>query len=173
MEDLRDMAGRISIKDLKRVAVDGFASTLTYVLAVGDEIGRARALQILARLIGERKIMWGRENLRPEERGNDAMAALNLERQYTQAKSLPGTYKPRNIEVVEKNPERVLVRHRGFCVALEACKRLGLKTSDVCPIVSCISWEMAYRALVNPRATMKITKLRPEAEYCEEIIEVN
>ena len=73
---------------------------------------------------------------------------------------------------MKKNPKCVVARHRGFCVVLEACKRLGLKTSDMCPIVSSGSWEMAYKALVNPRATMKITRLRPEAEYCEEVIEV-
>jgi len=166
------MPRRISTRELKREAVEGFASMLAYVLAVGEEIGRARALQILARIIGERKIAWGGENLRPEERGDDALAALKLERQYVRANSVPGTYRPSNIEVVERSPERVVTRHRGFCIVLEACERLGLKTSDVCPIVSSGSWEMAYKAVVNPRATMKITRFRPEAEYCEEVIEV-
>jgi len=166
------MPRRISIQDLKRIATDGFASTLAYALAVGDDIGRERALRILANLIGKRRTAWGRRNLRPEEKGSDAIAALTLERQYIRANSTPGTYEPSNIEVVEKSPRRVVTRHRGFCVVLEACKRLGLKTSDICPIVSSVSWEMAYRALVDPKITMKITKLRPEAEYCEEIIEV-
>jgi len=53
------MSRRASIKGLKEVAIDGFAGTLSYVLAVGEAMERTKALQILSRLIGERKIAWG------------------------------------------------------------------------------------------------------------------
>jgi hypothetical protein len=167
-----EMSKRISIEQLKETSIDAFSNTLAYALAVGDEMGKKKALRILGKLIGESKIRWSKEHSRHKGRGDDAVAAFTIEQRYIRANSLPGTYRPDDIQVVQKSSKRVVARHRGFCITLEACKRLRLKTADVCPIISQTSWQTTYKKLVNPKLIMKITKLRPETEYCEETIEV-
>jgi len=75
-------------------------------------------------------------------------------------------YKPEDSKVVEDTPERVISQWRHWCATLEACKMLGLSSRDVCPNMG----EDAMLKALNPKLSVQLGKLRPEADYCEVII---
>lgn len=75
--------------------------------------------------------------------------------------------------IVEKSENKLVFYSKNFCPALEACKILGLDTKDVCKAV----FEKPTDELIkkiNPKLkfTRNYNKIRPHADYCEEIIEL-
>ena len=75
--------------------------------------------------------------------------------------------------IVERGAERLVFHSRNFCPTLEACRILHLDTRRVCRLYN----EGATQALLqqlDPRLRFRrnYEKLRPYAEYCEEVIEL-
>jgi tRNA(adenine34) deaminase len=74
--------------------------------------------------------------------------------------------------IVEKNKDRIVMHSRNFCPTLEACKILKLDTRRVCRLYNEGSTRELIRQ-IDPRLTFgrNYKKLRPDADYCEEVIE--
>ena len=145
---------------------------LAYVMEIGNQIGREEALNILASVDEKFSQRWAQENIsKLNIKGDDAKAGWALDQAYWRAMT-PGPWRPEEHIVVEDRPERVVVRHTGWCPMLEACKMLNLSTREVCPIFPARNANAILRTL-NPRLSLRIGKMRPEASYCEEIIELS
>lgn len=75
--------------------------------------------------------------------------------------------------IMSKTKNRIVFRSKNFCPALEACNILRLDTKNVCKAV----FERPTDGLIkkiNPhlKFTRNYSKIRPYANYCEEIIEL-
>jgi hypothetical protein len=75
--------------------------------------------------------------------------------------------------IVYENETKIVWRSYNFCPILEACKRLGMDTREVCKNAE----EKPVQALIskinpNLRFSRNYEKIRPYTEYCEEIIEL-
>jgi tRNA(adenine34) deaminase len=78
---------------------------------------------------------------------------------------------PDEVPVVYEDARRIVWRSHNFCPVLEACKRLGLDTADVCrksqerPVQELI-------ARVDPRLkfSRNYQSIRPKSAFCEEAI---
>ncbi len=138
---------------------------LGYVRAVGERIGWGEALKILGEVMGGFRTMWVSQNL-PNLgiTGTDARAGLALIR--AAASMVVPWVKPEDERVVEDTPERGVSQRRHWCPTLEACKMLNLSPKDVCPNMGVD----AFLKALNPKLSAQFGKLRPEADYCEEII---
>jgi hypothetical protein len=135
-----------------------------YVKAVGDIIGRGKALELLQKKNVERELNWIDENL-PKLciEGDNAIAARDLLDRLFSANA-PGYVPP---ERFVNTPERVAIRSSGRCVILEAANAVGLSTKEVCGI--------SYNHIpavkrINPKLTIKTIKMRPEDNCCESMI---
>jgi hypothetical protein len=75
--------------------------------------------------------------------------------------------------IVERGPERLVFHSRNFCPTLEACKILDLDTRRVCRLYNEGATQELIRQ-VDPRLAFRrnYEKLRPYADFCEEIIEL-
>jgi tRNA(Arg) A34 adenosine deaminase TadA len=78
---------------------------------------------------------------------------------------------PDDAPVVDKSKHTLVIHSKNFCPTLEACKILGLDTRFVCRAFSEKPTELLLKQL-NPklRFTRNYEKLRPYADYCEEMI---
>lgn len=160
----------IPLEVARKRAVETYVGLLSYVMAVGERIGREEALKILGSVTGAGWERWVNENLpRLGIVGNDARAGNSLTTAFFSG-MLPGTWKPEEHVLVEDTPTRVVSHDTHFCPILEACKALGLSTREVCP-----TFEPAVEAMLkplNPKLSFRIEKVRPEADYCEHMIEL-
>jgi len=80
---------------------------------------------------------------------------------------------PEEAPIVYENETKIIWRSYNFCPILEACKRLGMDTREVCKNAE----EKPVQALIskinpNLRFSRNYEKIRPYTEYCEEIIEL-
>jgi len=138
-----------------------------YVMAVAREIGQERALKILEGCVVDSALKWFEENKdQLELEGSPVEQAF--EAFYFEHLGLV----PRDVEIVERTPDRIVCRWRNFCSVLEACKLLGLDTRIICRRV----YEKPGRILlkrIDPRLkfSRNYKMIRPYADYCEEIIE--
>lgn len=73
--------------------------------------------------------------------------------------------------IVERTAHRLVFHSQNFCPTLEACQILGLDTRRVCKGYNENSAEVLIRQ-IDPRLrfTRNYEKIRPYAEYCEEMI---
>ena len=168
---------------LKKVAADGIQALVAYVLAVGKEIGNENAFKILlearAKTYSDAQIKWARTNMsRLGIKGNDAIAAYELTeaffkdtRMYTFGHLMAESTEKYG-KFIEKGPKRVVIRHNLWCPLLEACKNLGVETRYFCENFAFPEWEKVVKAVINPNFVLKANKIRPEADYCEEVYEI-
>ncbi|WP_309493172.1 hypothetical protein [Candidatus Hecatella orcuttiae] len=77
------------------------------------------------------------------------------------------------VKIVKKSQHRIVFRSYNFCPILEACRLLGFDTREVCREAYEKSTEDFIRQ-VNPNLKFKrnYDKIRPYAQFCEEIIEL-
>ncbi len=80
---------------------------------------------------------------------------------------------PADAPIAEQTSARIVFHSRNFCPTLEACEILGLDTRRVCRLMT----EKPADALIKQldgrlTFTRNYERLRPYAEYCEEIVEV-
>ena len=78
---------------------------------------------------------------------------------------------PREAPVIYEDEGKIVWRSYNFCPVLEACKRLGMDTREVCrqseekPVQELIS-----RISPNLKFSRNYEKIRPYEQYCEEMI---
>ena len=174
----------VTTEQLKRVSADGMRALIANILLVGKEIGNEKAFRLLlearAKSYSDKHIKWARDSMaRLGIRGDDAIAAYELTeaffedtRMYTFGHLIaePTGYKGQT-EFVEKGPKRVVVRHHLWCPLLQACRDMGVETRPFCENFAFPEWEAVVKATVNPSFVLKANKIRPEADYCEEVYE--
>ena len=160
----------ISEETLKKIYTMSFAGLIAYIMEVGEKIGREEAIRLHAKLHAGMADMI-KENLSQlGVTGNDARAGMALI-DAVMEEHYPGFTSLMERERTEDTPERVVGRHKGWCAALEACQMLGISPKDFCPIPH----EEGFTPLVqvlNPKLHVRLGKIRPEAEYCELIVEL-
>lgn len=73
--------------------------------------------------------------------------------------------------VIFKNETEIIFHSQNFCPTLEACKRLGLDTRDICKRLNEDATNRLIR-LIDPRLrfSRNYEHLRPYSPYCEERI---
>jgi hypothetical protein len=141
----------------------------TTVLAVAAEASLEEALEILEQCVVARRTAW-LEQYGPslERSGNTVTDGF---------KAFYGRYLgltlPADGELVEISERRIVSRWRNPCPTLEACRKLGLDTRLVCRLV----YEKPVEVLlagIDPRLRFRrnYAALRPQTDYCEEIIEL-
>jgi hypothetical protein len=115
----------------------------------------------------EKRITWFEKNegsIRKVLSGTDVEKAYQL---LLMKLEIDGEEAP----IVEKSGHRIVFHSVNFCPALEACKILGLDTSEVCRKHTERATEGLIK-MVNPRLnfTRNYGRLRPGSPFCEEII---
>ena len=80
---------------------------------------------------------------------------------------------PKEVPVVYENERKIIWRSYNFCPVLEACKRLGKDTREVCKKAEEKSVQQLISS-INPnlRFSRNYEKIRPYINYCEETIEL-
>src|SRR5512144_2340193 len=98
------------------------------ILAVSSEIGMDEALAYLEQCVIEKRAAWLKANLDEAINENDPAAEGY---RWFYEKYL-GVSVPRDGEIVEHAEKRIVMRWRNPCPTLEACRKLGLDTREVC-----------------------------------------
>ncbi|MFX1512853.1 MAG: hypothetical protein ACFFCQ_09725 [Promethearchaeota archaeon] len=80
---------------------------------------------------------------------------------------------PEEVPIVYEDEKKIVWRSYNWCPVLEACKMGGFDTREICKK----GWEQSVQELIkninqNLRFTRNYKKIRPHAEYCEEIIKL-
>lgn len=137
------------------------------IVRAAEEIGMEAALGVLERCVTEKRLAWI----------DSQFASLPLSGYPVQDgfsvffERYLGLAAPRDGELVEASPERVIVRWWNPCPTLDACIKLGMDTRQVCrcayqqPVE-----EMLKRIDSRLRFDRNYEAIRPHAPYCEEII---
>jgi hypothetical protein len=80
---------------------------------------------------------------------------------------------PKEVPVIYEDERKIVWRSYNFCPVLEACKKLRMDTREVCKKAEEKSvQELISKINPNLRFSRNYEKIRPYAEYCEEIIEL-
>ena len=140
---------------------------LRTVLAVAEEIGLNGALAYLEGCVVEKRLAWLDHNLErldltgaPVADGYRLFFEIYL-----------GLSPLEDGEIVEQTERRIVTRWWNRCSTLDACKKLGLDTRQICkkayhrPV-------QEFLSRVHPKLHFErnYEALRPYAPYCEEII---
>ena len=75
------------------------------------------------------------------------------------------------VPIIRRNDNKIVFRSINNCPTLEACKVLGLEPRNICKLYNEGATDTLVK-LVDPRLefSRNYTRMRPEYEYCEEII---
>ena len=137
------------------------------IAAAADAIGMDEALDCLEQCVIEKRLAWLQANIGEVIDENDPL----LEGYQWFYKKYLGVSIPEDGEIVEHTGKRIIMRWWNPCPTLEACKKLGLDTREVC--------KKAYQRPVqeflqhiHPKLHFdrNYENIRPYADYCEEII---
>ncbi|MFA4917155.1 MAG: hypothetical protein WC560_10855 [Syntrophales bacterium] len=160
----------ISDETLKNIYTTNLAGLISYIEAVGEKIGKEEAVRIHAKLHAKMADILEEHLPQLGIKGNDARAGMDLIYAIMEA-HYPGFTSFMERERVEDTPQRVVSRHRGWCAAYEACRMLKVSPRSFC----LIPHEEGLTPLVqvlNPKLCVRLGKIRPEADYCELIVEL-
>jgi hypothetical protein len=117
-----------------------------------------------------RRLGWYEENKdRFNLQGTDVRKAYTL----LLIRFMESGARAEEIPVIYEDEKKIIWRSYNWCPVLEACKRAGLDTREVCRK----GYEKSVQLLIekiNPklRFSRNYEKIRPYAEYCEEMIEL-
>jgi len=137
------------------------------VLAVGEEIGLNAALRLLEQCVTEKRVAWVESRLdvlpytwSPVQDGFHIFFEQYL-----------GLSIPRDGELIEAAPGRMVMRWWNPCPTLDACVKLGLDTRQVCRCAYHRPAEALLRR-IDPRLRFErnYQAIRPYTRYCEETI---
>jgi hypothetical protein len=137
------------------------------ILRVSKEIGLDETLSILERCVTEKRLAWAEAHL--SEMNLTGHPVLDGYRWFYE--KYLGVFVPRDGEIVELSEKRIVSRWWNLCPTLEACKKFGLDTREVC--------KKAYHRPVQEflmqlhpglRFERNYDRLRPHTDYCEEVI---
>jgi ribosomal protein L4 len=128
----------------------------------GEEGWRALAAEVFSK-----RLKWYDEvKHKLDLKGSDVEKALRL-------LMLKVGIREEEVKIVYKSERKIVFRSFNRCPVIKACEAVGLETREVCKKVYERSTEEFIR-LVNPnlRFYRNYERIRPYAEYCEEIIEL-
>ena len=145
--------------------------SVLYLKSVRDEVKRLRnvseeALSFYNTDSIQRRLMWFNEKKESFDFISkdllDSAYKLLLHRFNTNEKEMP---------VVFKNEKKIIFHSMNFCPTLEACKILNLDTRSICKAYNENATETLIKQ-ISPslRFSRNYESLRPNSEYCEEII---
>lgn len=129
---------------------------------------KIRSYEFINEELSEKRLRWYEENKeRLDLKGSDVRKAYTL---------LLIEYlglNPKEVPVVYEDELKIVWRSYNFCPVLEACKRLGKDTREVCKKAEEKSvQELISRINPNLRFSRNYEKIRPYTDYCEETIEL-
>jgi hypothetical protein len=139
------------------------------ILRASNATGIDRALAYLEQCVVEKRTAWLKANLGGVKNGDDPV--MDGYRWFYE--KYLGVSVPKDGEIVERTGKRLVMHWWNPCPTLEACKKLGLDTREVCkkayqkPVQEFLKY-------INPklRFDRNYECVRPHAAYCEEIIEL-
>ena len=116
----------------------------------------------------KKRLQWLEENKR-----NLVSQGTDVRRAYTLFLIQYLKVDPVKVPIIYENGNKIIWRSFNLCPVLEACKKGGFDTKEVCKK----GWEQSVQALiekVNPklRFSRNYNKIRPYTSYCEEMIEL-
>ena len=137
------------------------------ILAVAEQSGLEEALAGLEQWVIEKRGAWLEQHAAGLPKSGQAVAdgyALFYE-------TYLGLRLPRDGELVEATEDHIRVRWTNPCPTLEACRKLGLDTRQVCGLAYDRPVQLMLQA-IDPRLRFRrnYAGLRPLAPYCEETI---
>jgi hypothetical protein len=136
------------------------------LITIANEIGMDNTLAYLERCVVEKRLAWLKANF--DEAGNGSVVDGY---EWFYEKYLKVSL-PNDGEIVEYSENKIVMRWWNPCPTLEACKKFGLDTREIC--------KKAYQRPVQEflqqinshlRFDRNYEHIRPYADYCEEIIE--
>jgi hypothetical protein len=144
-------------------------STLLFqtILTLAEEVNLDEVLECLQDCVIEKRLSWLDKNFKVlEKTGNSLIDGYRMFYE-----SYLGLSIPRDGEIIEASDRQLVTRWRNTCPTLEACKKLGLDTREICKKV----YHKPVQVLlskIDPRLRFErnYKALRPYAPYCEEII---
>jgi hypothetical protein len=157
--DLVDYQYRNSGGDLTRL--------FQTLLSLAGEIGWDAALGCLERCVVEKRLAWLDKNLGTLERTGHPL----LDGYKAFYEVYLGVSIPEHGEIVGASDKKLVTRWWNHCPTLEACRKLGLDTREICKKVYHAPVQV-FLAEIDPRLRFarNYAALRPYAPYCEEII---
>lgn len=137
------------------------------ILLASNEIGMDTALAYLGECAIAKRAAWLKANLIETAQADDPVMAGY---RWFYEKYLKVSV-PQDGEIVEHTQRRLVMRWWNPCPTLEACKRLGLDTREVCKK----AYEKPVQEFlkqIHPKLRFErdYENIRPHAAYCEEII---
>jgi len=139
------------------------------VLALAREYSLDEVLACLEECVVARRIAWYERNACSFPHSGDAL----MDGYQAFYEHYLGLSLPEDGEIVEVTPGRIVTRWWNRCPTLEACQKLGLDTIRVCRQVYHRPVQVLLER-IDPRLRFdrNYASLRPNAPYCEEIIEL-
>lgn len=137
------------------------------IRAVADKIGWDEALACLEECVTQKRLLWLADHLTDlAETENPVLAGYRWFYEVYLGISVPA-----DGEIVEQTGQRMVLRWWNHCPTLEACRKLGLDTRQVCrkayqkPV-------QAFLSKIHPglKFERNYETIRPYGDYCEEII---
>lgn len=172
---------KVTDEEIKRIAVENITILFRYALALGQTIGLARAFSTLSEIFNKHHIAWAEKNVpRLCLEGRDCISAEKFleayfkdTRMFTFGQMMPSDSSyASQITYAEKTPQRIVVHNRQWCPIVEVANTLGLQPGFLCREFIFPEWQKVINTFVNPRIKVKLGKVRPEADFCEEIYEL-
>ena len=155
------------IKEKYESKGEDFTELFQTLLSVADDVGLDEALEHLGTCLIEKRLSWLDKNLDTLERtGNPIVDAYEIF-----FKTYLGISVPEDGDFLEYTNKKIIMRWRNHCPVLEACKKLGLDTREVCK-KAYHEPTQAFLSRIDPRLrfSRNYSKIRPYTTYCEEII---
>jgi hypothetical protein len=137
------------------------------ILSIGQTVPMDDVLACLEQCVIEKRLAWlDKNSVVLAKTGNslmDGYVAFYV--------SYLGLAVPRDGEIVEATAKRIVMRWWNHCPTLEACRKLGLDTRQICRKVYERPVQI-FLSKLDPRLGFgrNYAMLRPYAPYCEEII---
>jgi hypothetical protein len=137
------------------------------ILQASKEIGMDQSLAYLEKSVIEKRLAWLKENRDETARADDPL----MEGYHWFYERYLRVSMPADGEIIEQTGKRLVMRWWNPCPTLEACRKLGLDTREVCKKAYEKPVEEFLQA-INPklRFTRNYEHIRPYAAFCEEII---
>jgi len=124
--------------------------------------------EFISKELIKKRLCWYEEN-----KNKNCLEGSDVKKAYTLLLIGHLCLSPKEVPIVYDDPKKIVWRSYNFCPVLEACKRLRMDIREVCkkgeeePVQALIS-------KINPnlKFSRNYEKIRPNEDYCEEIIEL-
>ncbi len=146
---------------------EDYSDLFDTILLIAAEASMDIALECLQRCVTEKRTLWLEANLAGLQLTGNAVEDAH--------RAFYGGYlgisPPRDGEIVERTPFRLVTRWWNPCPVLDVCQKFGLDTREVCkkayhhPV-------QVFLSRIEPRLRFdrNYDALRPHTTYCEEMI---